>query len=81
LGLPSELVEALKRKLITEPFEIQSLTIPDALEGLDILGRAPTGSGKTMAFGLPMLARLERGTKKAPRALILSPTRELADQI
>ena len=81
LGLPSELVEVLERKLITEPFEIQTLTIPDALVGRDILGRAPTGSGKTLAFGLPMLARLERGSKKLPRALVLSPTRELAEQI
>jgi superfamily II DNA/RNA helicase len=81
LGLPSELVEALERKLISEPFDIQSLTIPDALAGLDILGRAPTGSGKTLAFGLPMLANLAQGRKKAPRGLVLSPTRELADQI
>ncbi|MGB5757990.1 MAG: DEAD/DEAH box helicase, partial [Acidimicrobiales bacterium] len=75
------MVEVLERKLITEPFEIQTLTIPDALVGRDILGRAPTGSGKTLAFGLPMLARLERGSKKLPRALVLSPTRELAEQI
>ncbi|MGI9595366.1 MAG: DEAD/DEAH box helicase [Acidimicrobiales bacterium] len=81
LGLPSELVEVLDRKLIKEPFEIQSLAIPDAMVGQDILGRAPTGSGKTLAFGLPMLARLERGTKKLPRGLVLSPTRELAEQI
>jgi superfamily II DNA/RNA helicase len=60
LGLPSELVDVLSRKLITEPFDIQALAIPDALVGKDILGRAPTGSGKTLAFGLPMLARLER---------------------
>lgn len=81
LGLPSEMVEVLKRNLITEPFEIQSLTIPDAMDGLDILGRAPTGSGKTLAFGLPMLAKLQAGSRKAPRGLVLSPTRELADQI
>ena len=81
LGLPSELVDVLSRKLITEPFDIQALAIPDALVGKDILGRAPTGSGKTLAFGLPMLARLEKGTKKRPRGLILSPTRELAEQI
>ncbi len=81
LGLPSELVDVLSRKLITEPFDIQALAIPDALVGKDILGRAPTGSGKTLAFGLPMLTRLEKGTKKHPRGLILSPTRELAEQI
>ena len=81
LGLPSELVDVLSRKLITEPFDIQALAIPDALVGKDILGRAPTGSGTTLAFGLPMLARLEKGSKKQPRGLILSPTRELAEQI
>lgn len=81
LGLPSEMVKVLERKLITEPFDIQAMAIPDALQGIDILGRAPTGSGKTLAFGLPMLARLDRGAKKRPRGLILSPTRELAEQI
>lgn len=81
LGLPAELVEELDRRLITEPFEIQRLAIPDALVGRDILGRAPTGSGKTLAFGLPLLARLDRGAKRRPRGLILSPTRELAEQI
>lgn len=66
---------------IVEPFEIQTLTIPDALLGHDILGRAPTGSGKTLAFGLPALARLAPAEKKRPKGLILSPTRELAEQI
>ncbi len=81
LGLPGELVEVLDRRLITEPFEIQAKAVPDALIGRDILGRAPTGSGKTLAFGLPMLARLASGTRKRPRGLVLSPTRELAEQI
>lgn len=81
LGLPDELVSSLANRRITEPFEIQTKAIPDAVAGRDILGRAPTGSGKTLAFGLPLLARLERGGKKKPRGLILSPTRELAEQI
>jgi superfamily II DNA/RNA helicase len=61
LGLPGLLVRALARQGITEPFEIQSATLPDALAGRDVLGRGQTGSGKTLAFGLPMLARLASG--------------------
>lgn len=81
LGLPSAICDALADRGITEPFEIQSATIADALAGRDVCGRAPTGSGKTLAFGLPLVATVERATPKFPRALILAPTRELADQI
>ncbi len=81
LGVPDELVEVLSKQRINEPFAIQKLTIPDSLAGRDILARAPTGSGKTLAFGIPLLARLGRGTSGRPRGLILSPTRELAEQI
>jgi len=81
LGLPSSICDALAARGITEPFEIQSATIADALAGRDVCGRAPTGSGKTLAFGLPLVATVERATPKFPRALILAPTRELADQI
>ncbi|MEM9565996.1 MAG: DEAD/DEAH box helicase [Actinomycetota bacterium] len=84
LGLPADLVAALSAQRITEPFAIQALALPDALDGRDILGRAPTGSGKTLAFGLPALARLAatgKASKRRPKALILSPTRELAEQI
>jgi superfamily II DNA/RNA helicase len=80
-GVPEPLVTALDKQRITEPFEIQQLVLSDALAGGDILGRAPTGSGKTLAFGLPMLARVGRGSTRRPRGLILSPTRELAEQI
>ena len=83
LGLHENLVTALARVGITQPFPIQSATIPDALAGRDLLGRGQTGSGKTMAFGLPMLHRLAgrpRAVPHRPRALILSPTRELAMQ-
>jgi superfamily II DNA/RNA helicase len=81
LGLPEALVATLERRGITSPFPIQAMTIPDVLAGRDVTGRAPTGSGKTLAFGLPVLARLGRGRSRRPRGLILSPTRELADQI
>ena len=81
LGVPAALVDALARTGIDEPFDIQLATIPDALAGRDVLGRAPTGSGKTLAFGLPMLADLEQAASKRPTGLILSPTRELAEQI
>ncbi len=81
LGVPSDLVAVLSRAQIHEPFEIQSATIPDALNGRDVLGRAPTGSGKTLAFGIPMVVRLEKARPHRPTGLILSPTRELAEQI
>ncbi len=83
LGLPRPLTVALANALITEPFAIQSATIPDALAGRDVLGRGKTGSGKTLAFGLPMLTRLMGGKSEPmhPRALILVPTRELAMQV
>ncbi|MCP3973865.1 MAG: DEAD/DEAH box helicase [bacterium] len=81
LGVPHELVSPLRKAGITEPFDIQAATIPDALDGRDILGRAPTGSGKTLAFGLPLLATIKKGKPHRPRSLILSPTRELAEQI
>ncbi len=81
LGVPADLVSALKRVGITAPFEVQTATIPDALAGRDVLGRAPTGSGKTLAFGLPLIANLAKSKPRRPRALILSPTRELAEQI
>jgi superfamily II DNA/RNA helicase len=84
LGVPERLVRALKREGITEPFDIQTATLPDALSGRDVLGRGQTGSGKTLAFGLAMLARLAEGKPARPynpRALILVPTRELAMQV
>jgi len=81
LGLRDPLVRALAKGGITEPFPIQSATIPDALTGRDVSGKAPTGSGKTLAFGLPLLTRIERADRYRPRALILAPTRELAEQI
>jgi superfamily II DNA/RNA helicase len=81
LGLPEPIIATLSRRGITSPFPIQAMTIPDVLAGRDVAGGAPTGSGKTLAFGLPALARLGRGKSRRPRGLVLSPTRELADQI
>ncbi len=81
LGLPEPLVRALRNKDITEPFPIQAATIPDALSGRDTSGKAPTGSGKTLAFGLPLLVRVDKAQRNKPTALILAPTRELAEQI
>ena len=81
LGLSPALSDALRRDGVTEPFPIQEQAIPHGLAGRDIQGRAPTGSGKTLAFGLPLLSRVPRAQSKRPTALILAPTRELAEQI
>ncbi|NNF53209.1 MAG: DEAD/DEAH box helicase [Acidimicrobiales bacterium] len=81
LGVPAFICNALAKRGIHEPFEIQAATIADALAGRDVLGRAPTGSGKTLAFGIPMVANATKARPKRPTALILAPTRELADQI
>ncbi len=81
LGVPENICRALEKRGITEAFEIQAATVADALAGRDVCGRAPTGSGKTLAFGIPLVATVERAGKRHPRALILAPTRELADQI
>ncbi len=85
LGVPATLVAALTDAGITTPFPIQSATLPDSLAGRDVLGRGRTGSGKTYAFVLPLLARLaaspSKRLAKRPRALVLAPTRELASQI
>ena len=85
LGVPKALTDVLAAQGITTPFPIQTATLPDSLAGRDVLGRGRTGSGKTYAFVLPLLARLAANpsTRRPgrPRALILAPTRELATQI
>ncbi|MFC7534682.1 DEAD/DEAH box helicase [Actinoplanes sp. GCM10030250] len=85
LGVPAVLTTALTRLGITDPFPIQEATLPDTLSGRDVLGRGRTGSGKTYAFVIPLVARLAASRTPArsgkPRALILAPTRELATQI
>jgi superfamily II DNA/RNA helicase len=85
LGVPDSLTTVLSASGITIPTPIQAATLPDSLAGRDVLGRGRTGSGKTYAFLLPLLTRLaaSKATRQSrkPRALILAPTRELANQI
>ncbi len=83
LGVPAPLIAALAAAGITTPFPIQAVTLPDALAGLDILGQDRTGSGKTLGYALPLVARLAGGHTMAsrPRGLVLVPTRELASQV
>ncbi|WOH14232.1 hypothetical protein DCAR_0933749 [Daucus carota subsp. sativus] len=86
LGLPEKLVQTLAARGITELFPIQVSVLVPALEGKDLIARAKTGTGKTLAFGIPIIKRLteddqERGRSRLPRALVLAPTRELAKQV
>tara|TARA_R100001086_G_scaffold247668_1_gene182542 strand:+ start:901 stop:2679 length:1779 start_codon:yes stop_codon:yes gene_type:complete len=90
LGLGDNIVRALAELGAASPFPIQAGTIPEVLAGRDVLGRGRTGSGKTIAFGAPLVERLlrmqagdskRRQPGRKPRALILAPTRELALQI
>jgi len=85
LGLSASLCTPLVQKGYTQPTPVQLQAIPIVLRGSDLLARAQTGTGKTAAFGLPMIERLlvqgRRGHTKAPRALVLVPTRELAIQV
>ena len=81
LGVPDYILVGLTKRGITDPFEIQTATLPDALAGRDVCGRAPTGSGKTLAFGIPLVVLVGRAEPNRPRALVLAPTRELAEQI
>ncbi|MGA0978972.1 MAG: DEAD/DEAH box helicase [Candidatus Nanopelagicales bacterium] len=85
VGVPSLLIEALRDQGITSPFPIQTVTLPDSLTGRDVLGRGRTGSGKTIAFALPLITRLSADRQRAranrPRGLVLLPTRELAAQV
>jgi superfamily II DNA/RNA helicase len=87
LGVPRALSVALEQKGITVPFPIQAAALPDCLAGRDVCGKAPTGAGKTLAFGLAVMARMamkpaaRRRGRRHPSALVLVPTRELAAQI
>jgi superfamily II DNA/RNA helicase len=89
LGVHPDLCAELTRQGITTAFPIQALTIHDALAGRDVCGKAKTGSGKTLGFGLPMLQRVANSEKEVvlagaaarPRGLVLLPTRELAVQV
>ena len=84
LGVTEGICAALADAGIVTAFPIQSLALPIALAGQDIIGQARTGTGKTLAFGIPLIERLSRSgtrTPKAPRALVVVPTRELAIQV
>jgi superfamily II DNA/RNA helicase len=83
LGLSEKVLQAVEASGYLTPTPIQAEAIPHVLAGRDVLGIAQTGTGKTAAFTLPMLSRLEKGRARArmPRTLILEPTRELAAQV
>ena len=81
LGVPTNICQALDARGITSPFAIQAATIVDAMDGRDVCGRAPTGSGKPLAFGIPLVVSVSRAETRRPRGLVLAPTRELAEQI
>jgi superfamily II DNA/RNA helicase len=86
LGVLAETAEALERLGITQPFPVQHMTLPIALTGSDVVGQAKTGTGKTLAFGIPLLQRITApadagaGTDR-PQALVVVPTRELCLQV
>jgi superfamily II DNA/RNA helicase len=84
-GIAEPVCAALEAEGITTAFPIQALTLPVALGGHDLIGQARTGTGKTLAFGVPILERLDDmpggGTPATPRALVVVPTRELAFQV
>ena len=83
MELPAPLLATLTRNGVSAPFPIQAATLPNALAGRDVLGRGRTGSGKTLAFGLALLSRTtgRRAEPHRPLALVLVPTRELAQQV
>ncbi len=81
LGVSLDLVDALTKKGITDPFPIQLMTIPDGLAGRDVCGKAQTGSGKTLAFGIPLIERTKPAERRNPTGLVLVPSRELCVQV
>jgi superfamily II DNA/RNA helicase len=82
-GIADPICAALEAQGITTAFPIQALTLPVALDGHDLIGQARTGTGKTFAFGIPILERIHETPREpgAPRALVVVPTRELAIQV
>ena len=81
LNVPAEIHRAVERMGFTEMTEIQEKAIPLMLDGHDMIAKAPTGTGKTVAFGIPILQKAAGFPAGAPKAVVLSPTRELAQQI
>ncbi len=80
MNLPPEILKAVEAMGFVEPTEVQAKAIPPMVEGHDLVAKAPTGTGKTCAFGIPLLMGLEPESDKL-QALVLAPTRELAQQI
>src|SRR3954462_8434687 len=80
LGVSSPVLGALAKRGISEPFAVQRLCIADVLAGEDVLVPSPTGSGTTLASGIPMVERVQADARR-PAALVRAPTRELAEQI
>ena len=80
MGLSPPMLRALEQIKYLAPSPIQAELIPTALDGFDVIGQAKTGTGKTAAFGIPLIEMLEARTK-GPQAIILAPTRELVQQI
>src|SRR5512144_2095732 len=84
LGVRAETVEALAKAGITRAFAIQEYALPIGLRGVDLIGQAPTGTGKTLGFGIPLLERVfapSEGGDGVPQALVVVPTRELGIQV
>jgi superfamily II DNA/RNA helicase len=81
LGVSEDLIHALRGVGIVTPFPIQTLTIPDGMAGRDVCGKAQTGSGKTIAFGIPLVERTSPAGPGRAHALVLVPTRELCSQV
>ena len=81
LGVSDDIVAALTKQGIVDPFPIQTMTIPDALAGHDVCGKAQTGSGKTLSFGIPLIERAAPAKRNCPSTLVLVPSRELCVQV
>ena len=81
LGVPKNIISGLVARGIEAPFPVQEATLPDALAGNDICGKAPTGAGKTLAFGIAIAAKVTKSRPGRPTGLVLVPTRELAAQV
>src|SRR5262249_54418635 len=81
LGVPPDIVGTLAAHGIAPPLPLPTLPPADGCAGRDLAGRAPTGSGKTIAFGIPLVTRTSKASPRRPTGLVLVPTRELAKQV
>ncbi len=80
LNVPEQIHKAVERMGFTELTEVQEKAIPPMMAGRDVIAKAPTGTGKTCAFGIPLILELDQA-QKYPQAVVMAPTRELAQQI